>query len=235
MAPLPVRALSGIGESAEKKLHELGIETLGDLASSEDDMIIGVFGKAGRVMLDRARCVEHAPIEPDDEVKSVSNETSFAKDLTSRDDIEAAIATMAAKVGRRLRRKGLAGRTLSLKVRYADFTTRSTQRPLDKPSDDEFVFKDMLFDMLDDLWQPGMALRLVGVAVTGFEQDSACEQLSLFPEPRSGSDVAARRDLQKATDKVKERFGESALRYGRELRMSGTDTGTTSKNPADYK
>ena len=235
MAPLPVRALSGIGASAEKKLHELGIETLGDLASSEDDMIIGVLGKAGRVMLDRARCVEHAPIEPDDEVKSVSNETSFAKDLTSRDDIEAAIATMAAKVGRRLRRKGLAGRTLSLKVRYADFTTRSTQRPLDKPSDDEFVFKGMLFDMLDDLWQPGMALRLVGVAVTGFEQDSAYEQLSLFPEPGSGSDVAAKRDLQKATDKVKERFGESALRYGRELRLSGADTGTTSKNPADYK
>jgi len=235
MAPLPVRALSGIGASAEKKLHELGIETLGDLASSEDDMIIGVLGKAGRVMLDRARCVEHAPIEPDDEVKSVSNETSFAKDLTSRDDIEAAIATMAAKVGRRLRRKGLTGRTLSLKVRYADFTTRSAQRPLDKPSDDEFIFKNMLFDMLDDLWQPGMALRLVGVAVTGFEQDGACEQLSLFPEPGSDSDVAARRDLQKATDKVKERFGESALRYGRELRMSGADTGTTSKNPADYK
>ena len=235
MAPLPVRALSGIGAAAEKKLHAIGIEKLGDLANADDDVIIGLLGKAGRVMLDRARCEEHAPIEPDAEVKSVSNETSFAVDLTSRDDIEAAIATMAAKVGRRLRRKGLLGRTLALKVRYADFSARSTQRPLGEPCDDEFAFKDMLFDMLDDLWQPGMALRLVGVSVTGFDQSNESEQLSLFDESDPSDDGVSRRDLQKATDRVKERFGESALRYGRELRMHGTDTGTTSKNPADYK
>lgn len=235
MAPLPVRALSGIGSAAEKKLHGIGVETLGDLADADDNVIVGMFGKVGRVMLDRARCEEHAPIKPDDEVKSVSNETSFAADLTARADIEAAIATMAAKVGRRLRRKGLAGRTLALKVRYSDLTARSTQRLLAEPCDDEFVFKEMLYDMLDDLWQPGMPLRLVGVSVTGFNGNDDFEQLSLFERFEADDGAAARRDLQKATDRVKERFGESAVRYGRELRMNGTDTGTTSKNPADYK
>ena len=236
MAPLPVRALSGVGASAEKRLREHGIETLGDLAAADDEVVVGMLGKAGRVMLDRARCVEDAPVEPDDEVKSVSNETSFAKDLVARADIEAAIATMAAKVGRRLRRKGLAGRTLALKVRYADRSVRSVQRPLGEPCDDEREFMKLLHEMLDDLWQPGMALRLVGVAVTGFEEDGAFEQLSLFDVDEAATmRKESQRSLQAATDKVKERFGEGSLRFGRELRLEGSGTGSSSKNPADYK
>ena len=236
MAPLPVRALSGIGAAAESRLKERGITTLGGLAAADDDMIIGMLGKAGRVMLDRVRCLEDAPIETDDAVKSVSNETSFAQDLGNRADIFAAIATMAAKVGRRLRMKGLAGHTLALKVRYPDLTVRSTQRQLGKPCDEESEFMPHLDEMLDELWQPGMKLRLVGVAVTGFDVDDSLEQLSLFPdeEPIDGKS-AHHRDLLVATDKVKQRFGESALKFGRELRMHGYDTGSSSKNPADYK
>ena len=236
MAPLPVRALSGIGAAAESRLKERGITTLGDLAAADDEMIIGMLGKAGRVMLDRVRCLEDAPIVTDDAVKSVSNETSFAQDLGNRADIFAAIATMAAKVGRRLRMKGLAGHTLALKVRYPDLTVRSTQRQLGKPCDEESEFMPHLDEMLDELWQPGMKLRLVGVAVTGFDVDDSLEQLSLFPdeEPIDGKS-AHHRDLLVATDKVKQRFGESALKFGRELRMHGYDTGSSSKNPADYK
>ena len=236
MAPLPVRALSGIGGSSEKKLRDLGIETLGDLAAADDDTIVRLLGKPGKVMLDRARGLENAPIEMDDEVKSVSNEVSFAHDLTEREDIIAAIDVMAAKVGRRLRRKGLAGRTLALKVRYADRSVRSVQRPLPAPSDDELMFQDMLSDMLDELWQQGMALRLVGVAVTGFDDDGQeTSQLTLFEDDVAREVSKAHKSLQAATDKVKERFGEGALRYGREFRMHGSTTGSSSKNPADYK
>ena len=236
MAPLPIRALSGIGASSEKRLNERGIKTLGDLAAADDDLVVGLLGKAGRTMLDRARGLEDAPIEMDDEVKSISNEISFARDLTDREDIIAAIAMMASKVGRRLRRKGLAGSTLSLKVRYSDRSVRSTQRQLEFDGDDEFLFMEMLDDMLDDLWHAGMPLRLVGVAVTGFERDGTADQLSLFEDiEESNAPSDSHRDLLAATDKVKERFGESALRFGRELRLAGNETGTTSKNPADYK
>ena len=92
-----------------------------------------------------------------------------------------------------------------------------------------------------------MALRLVGVAVTGFDAEDQPEQLSLFddiaePVSATTSETAARKhaktphgDLLSATDKVKNRFGEGALRFGRELRLAGRDTGSSSKNPADYK
>ena len=251
--PMPVRSLSGIGAAAERVLREHGITTLGELARADDESVHRWLGKTGLVMLARARCEEDDPIEPDESVKSVSNETSFARDLTDRADIMAAVNTMAAKVGRRLRRKGLKGTTLSLKVRYENRSVRSVQRPLPEPSDDEYVFQAMLDSMLDELWAPGVALRLVGVGVTGFDEAKEKPvQLGLFDEDgldglyadASLQDTAStkpalgksrREGLMSATDKVKERFGESALRFGRELRLGQNTTGSSSKNPADYK
>ena len=243
MAPLPVRALSGIGPAAERVLKNHGIETLGDLANADEESVILWLGKQGQVMLNRARGLEEDPIDPDNSVKSVSNEVSFAEDLVKREDITGAISSMAAKVGRRLRRKGLKGSTLALKVRYSDRGVRSVQRPIGQPSDDEYLFMEMLEEMLPDVWSTGMALRLVGVAVTGFDTaKDEPEQLSLFDDTTEAevdvaaeSETARRRGLMSATDKVKERFGESAVRFGRELRLSGNTTGSSSKNPADYK
>ena len=237
--PLPVRALSGVGGATEQKLKARGIRTLGDLYRADTDEIVKMLGKTGSMLLARVRGEESGPIDPDDEVKSVSNETSFSHDLTERADIEAQIAMMAAKVGRRLRRKGLAGSTLALKVRYADLSVRGNQVQLDHPSDDEFIFLKKLGAMLDMLWQPGMALRLVGVAVSDFDKDDASDQLTLdlgLPEDeRPDEPEREHRELLAAADKVKERFGESALRFGRELRLQGSNTGSSSKTPADYK
>lgn len=232
--PLPVRRLSGVGAATERKLRERGIETLGDLYRADDDEVVRPLGKVGRMLLGRVRGLETGAIDPDDEVKSVSNETSFAHDLTDRADIEAAIDTMAAKVGRRLRRKGLSGSTLALRVRYADLSSRSTQVQLPAPTDDEYQLIGRLHEMLDELWSPGMALRLVGVAVTGFDERAEPEQLGLFGEDAAEPE-GGHRDLLTAADRVKERFGEGALRFGRELRLRGADTGSSAKNPADYK
>ena len=234
---LPVRALSGVGASTERKLKGLGISTLGDLYRSDTDRVIALLGKTGRMLLDRVRGLEDGPIEPDTEVKSVSNEMSFARDFTERDEIERAMETMAAKVGRRLRRKELAGRTLALKVRYADLSVRSAQIQLARPSDDEYVFIPHLKVMLDDLWTPGMALRLVGDAVSDFDVEDAPMQLSLLDDDDAaeGDEAPVHESLLSAADKVKERFGEGALMFGRELRLAGSSTGSSSKTPADYK
>lgn len=238
LTPLPLRLLSGIGSSAEEKLKHIGIETLGDLMHADDDRIIRLLGKNGRTMLDRVRGLEDEDIVPDDEVKSVSNELSFAEDLVDRADIEAAIATMAAKVGRRLRRKDLKGKTLALKVRYEDRSVHSVQRKLEKPCDDENVFIGHLNEMLDAVWSEGMALRLVGVAVSDYDVDPGTEQLGLFDsfEQATSDGIAAKnRNLVEATDRVRRRFGDGAISFGRELRTNANTTGSSSKNPEDYK
>ena len=169
---------------------------------------------------------------------------TFAVDLTTREDVEGAIATIAAKVGRRLRRKGLRGRTLGLRMRYDDRSVRSVQRQLPAPSDDELSYTPLLYRMADELWRPGMPVRLIGVAMTGFGGGESV-QGSLFNIAEAApsdddvdpviKDEAKRRGLIEATDLVKDKFGESAVRFGRELRGEGNTTGSASKNPADYK
>lgn len=244
LAPLPVRTMSGIGAAAEQKLKSRGIETLGDLADTDEALLLRLFGKNGHVMYVRANGGDDAPVILDDPVKSVSNEMTFAVDLTERDEVEAAIATMAAKVGRRLRRKGLQGHTLGLKVRYDDRSVRSVQRRLAAPSDDELAYTPLLYRMMGEVWHPGTPVRLIGVSMTGFIADEGVQE-SLFDltelAPNEDDtepvikDEGKRRGLIEATDLVKNRFGENAVRFGRELRGEENTTGSASKNPADYK
>lgn len=237
LGPLPIRCLSGIGPSAEKKLNALGIETLGDLHEAEDGPVIAALGAVGQMLLDRVRGREDATIEAPEAAKSISSEISFAQDFTQADDVLAALHTMAAKVGRRLRKKGLAGHTVTVKVRYGDLRSRTAQCRLGRPTDNEEDLKGPLHLLLDELWQEGVALRLVGVAVSGFEEEQPPEQLSLFDGGEAAEEPvgAASRDLQGAADKVKERFGDDALIYGRELRLRDSTTGSGAKNPADYR
>ena len=244
LAPLPVRVMSGIGASAEEKLKSRGIRTLGQLADADLRMLERVFGKLGRVMHVRANGGDDAPVEQDDAVKSVSNEMTFATDLTRREDVEAAIATMAAKVGRRLRRKGLRGRTLALRVKFDDLSVRSVQRQLPRPSDDELAYTPLLYAMVDEVWRPGTPLRLIGVGMSGFSEEGVVQE-SLFDVAEAAPsaddvepvvrDERKRRGLIEATDLVKDHFGEAAVRFGHELRNEENTTGSSSKNPADYK
>lgn len=248
LAPLPIRTLSGIGQSAEKTLLKHGIETLGQLADSDYDFLVKLFGKAGALMHVRANGKDNSPIETDDEVKSISNEISFAQNLTTEDEVHAAIRSIAAKVGRRLRAKGLKGHTLSLKVRYENLSIRSAQKRLEKNTDDDLAFLPLLFILLEQLWTPGIPLRLLGVGMSGFSEECAPEQERLFEldeiDQTSASkrpikplleDEAKRMGLLSATDKVKNRFGEQALRFGHELKTNKRTTESGSKNPSDYK
>ncbi|HIT44603.1 MAG TPA: DNA polymerase IV [Candidatus Aphodovivens excrementavium] len=240
LGPLPVRSLSGVGASSEAKLKSAGILTLGDIADAGLEQLKRLLGKNGATMYIRACGLDDTAVEDDDTVKSVSNETSFAVDLTERVDIEAAISAMATKVGRRLRRRGLAGHTLGLKVRYDNRSVRSVQKTLRDQTDDDLLFTPLLLEMLSEVWHPGIAVRLVGVSMSGFE--STVVQESLFEDAEqlqvtkdSPLDGGKRKGLLEATDKVKDRFGEMAVRFGHEMRSSANTTGSSAKNPSDYK
>ncbi len=241
---LPVRSLSGVGAAAERILHSYGVRTLGDMGTAEPALLRRVFGKNGEMMRDRALGRDRSVVAEDDTVKSVSNEVTFADDLTERADIEAALSTIAAKVGRRLRRKGLAGRTVAVKVRFSDRTTHSVQRSLPAPTDDDIAFAPLLHAMIDDIWIPGARVRLLGVAVTHFDEAPVVQE-SLFDgsafegqRPEEApliEDETKRRELLRATDALRDRFGDDTVRFGFELRQAGNTTGSSSKNVEDYK
>ena len=239
LSPLGVGKISGIGPKSVEKLHVYGIETIGDLAEADEKMLAMVFGKNAGLMLARARGEEDVEVEVSSDVKSVSNEQTFSHDLVERDEILAALDMVAARVGRRLRRKGLAGHTITIKARYHDLSIRTAQRTLGKKVDDEHQMIPVIHELIDEVWAPGVGLRLVGVGVSDFAERP--EQLSLFDLAEGGGDAvcedadvpaqsATGSDLARATDAVKNRFGEKAVRYGRELRFEGRDTGTMAQN-----
>lgn len=243
LSPLPVRTLSGIGPSTEKELRRHGIETLGDIAGCKESFLKQHFGKNGRTMFIRANGKDDSPIELEEEVKSVSNEITFAEDLTSQEDVEAALATMAAKVGRRLRRKGLAGHTLSLKIRYDDRSTKNVQRRLEQNTNDDLFYTPLLFAMVREVWRPGIPVRLLGVGMSGFDEESYRQeqlfeteedQIAIQEDPLIKSEKK-REDLLHAADRVRDKFGEQAVQFGHEIKTAQRTTGSGSKNPADYK
>ncbi len=146
-----------------------------------------------------------------------------------------------------MRMKGLAGTTLSLKVRFDDRSVRSVQASLAAPSNDDIAMRPELMRLLDKVWKPGQKVRLLGVAVSHFDGELPGQQMlfedsdTLSEDDPAGSsdhllveDAEKRRRLLAAFDTLKDKFGEDTVRFASELGSEENTTGSSSKNPADY-
>jgi DNA polymerase-4 len=211
LAPLPVRAMPGIGPTTARRLTMLGVRTLGDLAALDAVTATQVLGSHGPSAVRKAAGLDARPVRDREAAKSVSNERTFGTDIRDRADVVAALAGLAEKVGGRLRHSGTAGRTIHLKLRYGDFSTRTAQVTLDEATASTEVVLHTVMRLLDGLWAPGVGVRLLGVGVTGF--GDAPFQLAL---PDEGAVVAddRRRTIERAVDELRERFGEDSVRFG---------------------
>ena len=225
LAPMEVRAMPGIGKQSALKLQALGIRTLGDLASAQPSQLKGVFGVNAAAFAQRAAGIDERPLVTESQVKSVSNERTFTRDLTSRAEIEAAIDYLGCMVGRRLRKQGLAGHTVTLKLRYSDLSSRTAQHSIGSQVDDESVFIPVAKQLLGQVWRPGDSVRLVGIGIGGFHEKD--QQMELFGDGSAEELPAGNPALVSAADKVRDRFGDGKLVFGRQLKL----TVETTANP----
>ncbi len=218
LAPLPCRTLPGIGGRTATALRDAGITTLGQLAALDESTATAILGSAGADLRTRARGVDDRPVRGGEDVKSVSHEHTFPADVRERAEVERALSDLASRVARRLRSKGLAGRTGTVKLRYADFTTKTASRTLSSPTDLEAELIPLALGLLGEAWTPGAGLRLLGFGVSGF--GSAARQLGLL-EP--ADDAPRQRALERSIDAVKERFGDGAIMHAGEIREGARD------------
>ncbi|MDD7204544.1 MAG: DNA polymerase IV [Coriobacteriales bacterium] len=225
LAPMDVRAMPGIGKQSAERLRRIGIRTLGALADTPLDKLTPLFGVNAQAVRDRARGIDPREIATESEVKSVSHERTFATDLVTREEIEDAIDMLGPMVGRRLRKKGLAGHTVTIKLRYADLSRRTAQKGLSANVDDETVFIPVAKRLIDEIWRPGDSVRLVGLGISGFEAHD--EQLGLFADEEL---PAGNAELLSAADKIRDKFGDGMLKFGRELKIRHETSGTTGMN-----
>jgi len=171
LAPFDVRLLPGVGPRSESRLAAAGIETVGALASlSDDDLSRLLPGKVGRLLRDRAQGIDPRPLETEAETTSISTEETFERDVTDRTQLHDELRRMADRVAERLVESTLSARTVTTKVRYADFSIRSRSQSLPAGIDDPARIGDLACALLDRALadRPG-ALRLVGVGVSNLD------------------------------------------------------------------
>jgi DNA polymerase-4 len=178
LAPLAIRLLPGVGPRAEERLRRAGIDTIGGLAGLDDAALRTLLpGSLGPLLRDRARGVDPRDLELELEPVSISAEDTFARDLTDRERLHDEVRRLADLVAERLRNAGLSGRTVTAKLRYADFSIRTRSATLPAAVDEASVIGEVACGLLDRGLRdrPG-ALRLVGVGVSGL---SPFRQLTL--------------------------------------------------------
>ena len=180
LAPLAVGKLWGIGPKTAERLLAEGVDTIGALAGQPPDWFRRVFGQRAESVRRRAMGQDDEPVHTERVTKSVSSETTFPHDLSDREELRRTLEELAEGVAGSLEGKGLQGRTVTVKMRLADFATFSRQTTLPGPSNAAGPIRETAWRLLAAELTPGRSFRLLGVGVSNFADADAVRQLSLW-------------------------------------------------------
>ncbi|MDF2873861.1 MAG: dinB 2 [Sporomusa sp.] len=206
LAGIPVTRLWGVGQATAQTLDKLGLKTIGQVAQADPEKLAKHCGQLGYIIHQLANGQDERPVISDWQPKSIGKENTFAEDIQDREELKAQLWTLVEKVGWRLRRQGLSGRTITVKVRFASFRTITRSKTLVVAANlDETIYR-IAEEMLANVTL-SEGVRLLGVTVSGFV--TAGGQMSLFDQGDEKSMAVA-----KAVDTLKERFGEGAVTRG---------------------
>ncbi len=233
LAPLEVRRIPGVGKVTEKNLHSIGIMRIGDLAGLSEADLEARFGKWGLALAGKAQGLDaggwfdkdfSTESSPAEGPKSISHEHTFDHDTQDAAQLEATLAHLAEKVARRLRDHALHARTIQLKLRYSDFTTITRAHSLPEPTQIDIDLIEHSRRLLHANWDRRQSIRLIGIHASGFSEEQG--QLSLI----DGGRAERWRQALQATDRLRDRYGESAVSLGSGLR--GKYKERVQENPA---
>ena len=208
LAPLPAEMLWGVGPKTSARLNDLGIHTIGDIASWPESELIRLFGENGRDMAKHAKGRDDRPVVTEREIKSISQEVTFSRDVRDDKSLEKTLSDLSAQVGRRLRKNKLAGTTVKLKIRWPDFTTLTRQVTLSSTTDQDGEIAKTALGLLRKIRKSGQAVRLIGVGVSGLGEPMRQLELWEFSSDKE-------RKLQEVVDELKEKYGEDAIKRGK--------------------
>lgn len=214
---LPVNSLLFVGRSAANTLAKSHIETIGDLARTDRDLLVRLLGKLGDTLSDYARGLDDAPVAKLGdvrEVKSVGNGMTFRRDLVTEEDIRVGLHVLCDSVAHRLRRSGLRAWTVQVTIKDTDLKSITRQTTLSRATDlsSEMLTAAMTLTMAN---RP-KAIRMLTVTVSGLTDQTTGEQISLFADEQL-PDVDRQRRLEHTLDRLRDRYGWSSVRPGATL------------------
>lgn len=206
IAPLPVTKIFGIGKGAAEQLRLFGVTTIGQLAQVELSVLQKVFGKNAQAVQQLAIGIDDRPVVASREAKSIGREHTYERDITSYEECKQALLSLSGEVGYRVRRQDCLGHTLTLKVKYADFTLKTHSYSTDRDiSCDEDIY-ELACELLEKV-ALGKGIRLLGISLSNLEKGSGFglafeEELKL-------------KQRNAAVDDLKKRFGEDIISRGK--------------------
>lgn len=205
---LPITRLWGVGKKTAQHLNQKGIFTVGDLKGVDPKILKIWFGKTGLELYSRAQGLDPRPVNPIPfQEKSMGHEITFSQDQEAERFLKGALLELSTKVSRRLRKRKKKGRTLTLKVRFSDFTTITRHSTFLEPTHSEFIIYQEAVRLLEGISKV-KPVRLLGISMGNLMEISR-EQLSLFQDS-----LDREADLMQVVDDLKDRYGEGIIRRG---------------------
>ena len=224
MWPLPIADLYMAGRSSVETLKKLEIETIGDLAQADPDLIVLHLKSHGKMLWEfangRGRDVVQA--EPE-EAKGIGNSTTLREDAATEEEVCAVFEELAQSVGRRLKKARKKAGMVSMEIKYHDFRTVSHQMQLEKPSNDPGILKNTAYSLFLEVWS-GEPVRLLGIRTSKLSGESEPEQLSIFDLEMPKEPDEKHKRLKKAMDELNARFGPGAVVKASLMKKAGEST-----------
>ncbi len=230
LAPLPIAKLPGVGKKTEQILKGLGINTIGELAITPLSVLKSHFGASGEVLHRSANGIDDRKVELPGAAKSISRETTFAKDTKDHSLLKATLRYLSERVGADLRQRGKQTRCITLKLRYADFTTITRSHTLPQTTDsDQVVFNTGVKLLSRAVSLEKQPVRLIGIGVSNLMESS--RQVAMLD-----SSAQRQEQLNKAIDRIRHKYGFTAIQTGQTLPLKDlfpeTDKGYTLHTPS---
>jgi DNA polymerase-4 len=217
LAPLPISAIPGMGESTCKKIYAYGIEKIGDLQKVQLRFLETVFGKNGLWMYEKARGVDYGEVVPHSDRKSISTECTFHTNVSDRRKLESTLVSMTEELSSKLRRENKLASCLAIKIRYANFETHTQQEKIPLTAAEHILIPGVK-NLLTKAWDNGRPVRLIGVRLS--QLCTGSYQINLF------EDNETQISLYQAMDKINFKFGDKTV-----CRAAGMEITTRNFNP----
>ena len=206
--PLPVKKMWGVGKVSQRLLSRLNIHNFRDLRQTPVKVLEKKFGKHGVKIHLLAMGVDERDVIPDHDVKSIGHEQTFLQDIISLDTVQKELLALGSKVARRMRQKGLKGKTITLKVKYSDFVQITRSVTLPKSIDDGSEIYSVACRLLEKTRVTKKPVRLLGISLSQLSCLGTGTQLSLFDQDRSSQE---RQRLNTALDSLYEKYGDKSV------------------------
>jgi len=205
LAPLPISKMWGIGKKSEPIFRKYGIDTIGDLAAQPPEKLVAAFGKAGMTYWQLANGIDNRPVSNSAAAKSVSQEITFMEDTADQGQLEQVIFELAENLGRTLRQKKLKGKTVTLKIRLADFSTYTRAHSFLKFIDSSNLIRQAALQTFRQFDCQGQKVRLIGIGISHFNTEMG-EQLPLFQDSTEKN-----RQIDEVIDIIENHFGKGTI------------------------